>query len=351
MKPKNLSLASKLASEILASYNSQMILVTGAAGFIGSNLVAELAANAEGSIVACDSMGDGDKWRNLAKHEVTEMVNPSDLFSFLNKYGNSIDLIFHMGAISSTTETNVDLIIKNNFQLSLDLWNWCAANEVKFIYASSAATYGDGGRDFDDDGSCEALAKLSPMNAYGWSKHLFDRRVARVVADGGKQPPQWVGLKFFNVYGPNEYHKGSQQSVISLIFKQIMETKKAKLFQSHNANYEDGGQLRDFIWVGDCVDVMIWLSKHPSVSGLFNCGTGRARSFKELAEAVFASLDKEPKIIYVPTPDIIRDKYQYFTQAKMERLRLAGYTGKSTSLEKGVKKYVSEYLLSTDPYR
>jgi len=327
-----------------------MILVTGAAGFIGSNLVAALAAKDGREIVVCDHLGDEDKWRNLAKHGIADIVDPEGLFHYLEKYSASINMIFHMGAISSTTETNVDLIIKNNFLLSLDLWNWCADNQVNFIYASSAATYGERSQGFDDDGSCDALAKLLPMNAYGWSKHLFDKRVARLVVDGAKRPPQWAGLKFFNVYGPNEYHKGSQQSVVAQIFKQIRETGEASLFKSHNSNYEDGGQLRDFIWVGDCVDVMIWLSENPSVSGLFNCGTGRARSFKELAEAVFDSLDKKPNIIYIPTPENIREKYQYFTEANMDRLRLAGYTGKSTSLEKGVKQYVSEYLLTTDPY-
>jgi len=328
-----------------------MILVTGAAGFIGSNLVAALAAKGINDIVVCDYLGNEDKWRNLAKHQVADIVDPKELFCYLEKYSDSIDIIFHMGAISSTVETNVDLIIKSNFKLSLDLWTWCAVNQASFIYASSAATYGDHNADFDDDGSCEALARLLPLNAYGWSKHLFDRRVARLVVEGAKSPPQWAGLKFFNVYGPNEYHKGNQQSVVAQIFEQIQETGKATLFQSHNKNFEDGGQLRDFIWVGDCVDVMVWLSENPDISGLFNCGTGRARSFKELAEAVFSSLDTKPDIIYVPTPENIRDKYQYFTEANMARLHLAGYTNKSTSLEEGIEKYVTEYLLLTDPYR
>ena len=328
-----------------------MILVTGAAGFIGSNLVAALAAKGSNDIVVCDYLGDENKWRNLAKHQVADIINPEELFDYLEQYCDNIDMIFHMGAVSSTTETNVDLIIKSNFKLSLNLWNWCAVNQVGFIYASSAATYGELSAGFHDDGSCEALARLIPLNAYGWSKHLFDRRVARLVFEGAKKPPQWAGLKFFNVYGPNEYHKGSQQSVVVQIFKQIEETGKATLFQSHNENFNHGEQLRDFIWVGDCVDVMIWLFENPDISGLFNCGTGRARSFKDLAHAVFASLKKEPNIIYIPTPENIRDKYQYFTEAKMDRLRLAGYVGESTSLEDGIKRYVSEYLLLSDPYR
>jgi ADP-L-glycero-D-manno-heptose 6-epimerase len=327
-----------------------MILVTGAAGFIGSNLVAALAAKGINDIVVCDYLGKEDKWRNLAKHQVADIVDPKELFCYLEKYSDSIDMIFHMGAISSTVETDVDLIIKSNFKLSLDLWTWCAVNQTGFIYASSAATYGEHNTDFDDDGSCEALARLLPLNAYGWSKHLFDRRVARLVVEGAKSPPQWAGLKFFNVYGPNEYHKGNQQSVVAQIFEQIQETGKATLFQSHNKDFQDGGQLRDFIWVGDCVNVMVWLSENPDISGLFNCGSGSARSFKELAEAVFSSLDKKSDIIYIPTPENIRDKYQYFTEANMDRLRLAGYTSKSTSLEEGIKQYVTKYLLLTDPY-
>lgn len=327
-----------------------MIVVTGAAGFIGSNLVAALAARGGGDIVACDYLGNKDKWRNLAKHQVADIVKPDELFHFLEEHSNSVDMIFHMGAVSSTTETNVDLILKSNFRLSLDLWNWCASNQVGFIYASSAATYGERNADFNDGESCEALARLLPLNAYGWSKHLFDRRVAQFVAEGINLPPQWAGLKFFNVYGPNEYHKGTQQSVVPQIFKQIQETGKATLFQSHNPKYENGGQLRDFIWVGDCIDVMIWLSENPSINGLFNCGTGRARSFEDLADAVFAALDKKSNITYIPTPKNIRDKYQYFTEANMDRLRLAGYTKQSTSLEDGIQKYVSNYLLLADPY-
>ena len=335
----------------LASYNSLMIIVTGAAGFIGSNLVAALAEMGSEDIVVCDYLGAQEKWRNLAKHEISDIIEPNELFAFLERNSTIIKTIFHMGAISSTTETNLDLIVKNNFRLSIELWNWCSVKQVNFIYASSAATYGEGKEGFNDDGSCDALAKLLPMNPYGWSKHLFDKRIAKLVADGAKRPPQWAGLKFFNVYGPNEYHKGSQQSVVPQVFKQIMETGKAKLFESHNSKYADGCQLRDFVWVGDCVDVMMWLFQNPSINGLFNCGTGQARSFKELVETVFSSLSKKPKITYIPTPEKIRDKYQYFTEANMDRLHSAGYNRKFTALEIGVEQYVQKYLISTDPYR
>ena len=326
-----------------------MIVVTGAAGFIGSNLVAALASRGVEDIVVCDYLGTQEKWRNIAKYEVADIITPEEIFIFLNKNSASIDTIFHLGAISSTTETNIDLIVKNNIRFSIDLWNWCSVQQINFIYASSAATYGNGNEGFKDDDSCDALARLLPMNAYGWSKHLFDRRVAKLVANGAKGPPQWAGLKFFNVYGPNEYHKGSQQSVIPQIFRQVRENGEAKLFKSHNRNYEDGGQLRDFIWVGDCIDVMMWLFQNREISGLFNCGTGKARSFKELAEVVFSSLNKPPKIAYIPTPEGIRAKYQYFTEANIDRLRSAGYISQFTPLEIGVKRYV-EYLLSNDPY-
>jgi ADP-L-glycero-D-manno-heptose 6-epimerase len=333
-----------------ALYKFMMILVTGAAGFIGSNLVGALSASGESGVIGCDRLGSDEKWRNIAKHELSDFIEPQNLVSYLEQHTGDIELIYHMGAISSTVETDADIIMENNFCLSVYLWNWCSQNQVRFIYASSAATYGLSAAVFDDDGSCDSLANLRPMNVYGWSKHLFDRRVARLVADGGKMPPQWVGLKFFNVYGPNEYHKGPQQSVVPQFCKQILETGEAKLFQSHNPNYADGGQLRDFIWVGDCVERMIWLSNNPKISGLFNCGTGKARSFREMAEAVFTALDKPTKINYIPTPEGIRNKYQYFTEANMDRLKNAGCNVATKSIEQGVKCYIEDFLLAADPY-
>ncbi|MDA0238712.1 MAG: ADP-glyceromanno-heptose 6-epimerase [Proteobacteria bacterium] len=327
-----------------------MIIVTGGAGFIGSNLVAALARQQGRRVTVVDHLGDDAKWQNLAKSDVTDIVAPDDLFEFLEQHPDHVEAIFHLGAISSTTETDVDLILDINFRLSLKIWAWCAATNTPLIYASSAATYGDGDQGFDDDGDLAALGLLRPMNPYGWSKHLFDRRVAQMIADGADAPPQWAGLKFFNVYGPNEFHKGGQQSVVPQVYRQIKETGQAKLFQSHNPDYPDGGQQRDFIWVGDCVAVMLWLLEHQDVSGLFNCGTGQARSFQDLACAVFAALGLEPKITYVPTPENIRDKYQYFTQAQMERLKRAGYDQGFTSLEDGVGQYVRDYLEQADPF-
>lgn len=328
-----------------------MFVVTGGAGFIGSNIVAALDARGSGPIVVCDRLRDGDKWRNLAKREIADIVHPDNLFTFLEKHRGGIDAIVHMGAVSSTTETDADLIIRTNFRLSLDLWKWCAQNQVRFIYASSAATYGDGGEGFTDDTAPQALARFRPLNAYGWSKHLFDRRVVRMIEDGTAPPPQWAGLKFFNVYGPNEYHKGTMQSVVSHIYPTAKAGKTAKLFKSHHPDYADGGQLRDFIWVGDCVDVVLWLLENPTVNGIYNCGTGKARSFADLAAAVYRALDQKARITYVPTPENIRDKYQYFTEANMDRLRAAGFDKPFTTLEDGIGTYVRQFLDATDPYR
>lgn len=324
-----------------------MLLVTGGAGFIGSNLVAALVAR-DAHVAVCDWLGSEDKWRNLAKRDLEAIVAPEQLDEFLNTQGSEVEGIFHMGAISSTTEKNVDLIIENNFRLSQKLWLWCKAQRVPFIYASSAATYGDGSNGFKDDESAPALNKLKPLNPYGWSKHLFDRWVARQKPRGGHFP--CAGLKFFNVYGPNEYHKGGMRSVVHQIYPFATRGEAFPLFKSHNPNYEDGGQLRDFIWVGDCVNVMLWLYDHPRVGGLFNLGTGKARSFADLAIATYRAAGKAPLIKYNDMPQDLRGKYQYFTEADMSKLRAAGYTAPFATLEDGIKLYVQNYLASADPY-
>lgn len=328
-----------------------MIVVTGGAGFIGSNIVAGLSENGEKEIVVCDRLGSGEKWRNLAGHEVADIIAPEDLLRFLDDRAGGIDAVIHMGAVTSTTERDLDRLIADNFRFSLELWHWCAERGVRLIYASSAATYGDGSQGFTDDDSVAGLGRLCPLNAYGWSKHLFDRRVARMVADGRSCPPQWVGLKFFNVYGPNEYHKGPMSSVARHIFAEAAAGRPARLFKSYRPACADGGQQRDFIWVEDCVDVVRWLLANRTVNGLYNLGTGTARSFADLAAAVFAALERPPEITYVDMPPEIRDRYQYFTQADIGRLRAAGYGPEFTSVEEGVGRYVREYLNSADPYR
>ena len=328
-----------------------MIVVTGGTGFIGSNLVAGLEEKGLPDLVVCDRLTGTEKLRNVAKHELAALLVPEQLPDFVERHASEIRAVFHMGAITSTTETDVDRLIATNVHLPADLWRWCADHAVPFVYASSAATYGDGSMGFDDDGSVAGLSRLRPMNPYGWSKHLFDRMVAGWVEEGAATPPQWVGLKFFNVYGPNEYHKGDMQSLVSKAFRVAAAGDPVTLFRSHDPDYPDGGQMRDFIYVRDCVSVMLWLLDHPNVSGLFNVGTGQARTFLDLIGSLFAALGTEPTINWVDTPLPIRDRYQYFTQAEMNRLRAAGYIADFTSVEEGVREYVTRYLATADRYR
>ena len=326
-----------------------MILVTGGAGFIGSNIVARLSADGHDVAIA-DRLGNDDKWRNIAKHQLVDIVLPEETNNWIERHARDIAGIVHMGAISSTTETDVDLILSQNYHLSRTLWTLCAQQGVPFIYASSAATYGDGALGFDDDASPKALAALRPMNPYGWSKLLFDQFVARQVARTLPCPPQHVGLRFFNVYGPNEYHKGSMQSVLAHMFPAARDRQPVTLFRSHNPAWPDGGQKRDFIHVRDCADVVSWLLENPQVNGLFNVGTGKARSFNDLAHALFAALGHEASIRYIDTPEAIRARYQYFTEARMDRLRAAGYTRPFTALEEGTADYVRRFLMNADRY-
>jgi ADP-L-glycero-D-manno-heptose 6-epimerase len=327
------------------------ILVTGGAGFIGSNLVAGLTAAGEYDIAVCDRLGAADdgKWRNLSKHPIADFIAPEAMFDWLAAHAGEVEAVIHMGAISSTTEPDADLIVHTNFTLSKDVWTWCAANGARLIYASSAATYGDGAQGFKDDDDLQSLARLRPLNAYGWSKALFDL-YARRQADRGFAPPQWAGLKFFNVYGPNEYHKGGMKSVLAQIWPTARTGRTVTLFKSHHPEYPDGGQLRDFVYVKDVERVAAWLLAHPKVSGVFNLGSGEARSFKDLAEATFRAAGHAPKIAYVDTPETIRAGYQYFTEADMNRLRAAGYDQPSVNLDEGVADYVA-YLAEDDPYR
>jgi len=330
----------------------RMIVVTGGAGFIGSNIVARLTGEDRYDVVVCDRMETADlaKWKNLAKHPIADFWEPEDLFEQLERYAESIEAIVHMGAISATTEQDADLIMRTNFILSRDLWDWCSIRDARFIYASSAATYGDGDGGFEDDDSLEGLAALRPLNAYGYSKMLFDQYAAR-QSDRGQSPSQWAGLKFFNVYGPNEGHKGTMKSVVAQIWPKVAAGETVTLFRSHNPNYPDGGQMRDFVFVEDVVDIIAWLLDSPHVSGVFNAGSGQARSFLDLANATFAAAGKTPAIDYVDTPVSIRDRYQYFTEARMERIRAAGYPGQSTPLEEGVRRYVQDFLSQADQYR
>ena len=324
-----------------------MIVVTGGAGFIGSNIVTALAGSGA-RVAVCDRLRQGDKWRNLTREPLAEIIPPQALAEWLPAHTAQIEAIVHMGAISSTTERDADLIVEVNFRLSQALWRWCARAGKRFIYASSAATYGGGEQGFDDDP--RRLPLLRPLNAYGWSKHLFDRWIAQTLEAREPAPPQWVGLKFFNVYGPNEYHKGTMRSVVAQKYPLAAAERAVTLFRSHRADVPDGGQKRDFIYVRDCVEVVQWLLAHPGVNGLYNLGTGRARSFADLAQALFTALQRPARIDYVDTPAAVLAHYQYFTEARMERLREVGYTQPFTSLEEGVADYVQRYLSQPDPY-
>lgn len=326
-----------------------MYLVTGGAGFIGSNLVAALCARGA-EVMVVDRLGDGEKWRNLAKHPIAGLLPPEELEAFLSA-NPPLSAVLHMGAISETTATDGDLVAATNITLPLRLWSACAERGIPFLYASSAATYGDGSQGFDDDMSPEALARLRPLNLYGWSKLAFDRRVADLIARGRPAPPQWAGLRFFNVYGPNEYHKGRMASVAFHKFRQVMRGEPATLFRSDRPDVADGEQMRDFVHVDDCVAVMLWLLDNPQVSGLFNVGSGRARSFLDLTRALFAALGREEDIRFVDMPPDLRGRYQYFTEAPLGRLRAAGYSGQMTPLEEGVRRYVQDFLATPDPWR
>jgi ADP-L-glycero-D-manno-heptose 6-epimerase len=329
-----------------------IILVTGGAGFIGSNIVAELTREDLADVVVCDRLRDSasGKWRNLAKPPIADLISPDVLPSWLAAHAGAVDLIVHMGAVSSTLETDVDKLVANNFALSRDLFDWCAANGARLIYASSAATYGDGSSGFDDVQDVAALAALRPLNPYGWSKALFDLFAARRAA-AGRAPPRWTGLKFFNVYGPNEGHKSSMRSVVAKIWPAVAAGGRVSLFRSCRDDYADGGQARDFIYVRDVAECVAWLARGGGADGVFNLGSGKARTFADLARAVFAAGGQEPRIDYVDMPPELRGAYQYFTEAKMDRLKAAGWNGAATSLEAGVTDYVQRYLATDDPYR
>ena len=327
-----------------------MILVTGGAGFIGSNIVADLVADRE--VAVCDRLGPADdgKWRNLAKHPIADFIAPEAIWAWLARRGEAVEAIVHMGAISSTTHPDADEVMHVNFGLSRDLWDWCAAHQRRLIYASSAATYGDGAAGFDDADDLDSLTRLRPLNVYGWSKALFDIH-ARREADRGHAPAQWAGLKFFNVYGPNEGHKGPMKSVACQIWPKVAAGEPVRLFKSHREGFADGGQMRDFVHVGDAAAVVRWLLASPGVNGVFNLGSGQARSFADLAQAVFAAAGRPARIEYFDMPEALRDRYQYFTQARLDRLRAAGYAAAFTPLEQGIEDYVRGYLSQPDPYR
>jgi ADP-L-glycero-D-manno-heptose 6-epimerase len=325
-----------------------MILITGGAGFIGS-IVQQALARQDRATIVVDWLGGNGKWRNLANHPPAEIVAPEELDGYLASHP-PVEAVVHLGAVSETTATDGDLTWATNVGLSQLLWRWCAAHDLPFIYASSAATYGDGAQGFDDDGTLAYLRTLRPLNLYGWTKHAFDLWVAQQVAGGAKRPPHWAGLKFFNVYGPNEYHKGKMISVVKVKHDEVLAGQAPRLFRSDRPDLADGEQKRDFIWVGDVVDVIGWLLQTPAANGLFNVGTGQARTYLDLAHAVSRAAGAPEEVTFIDMPAELRGQYQSFTEASPARLRAAGYRAPFTPLEEGIRRYVREHLRGTDMY-
>lgn len=319
-----------------------MIVITGALGFIGSVVVGALNQNGMENLILVDDFTKTFKNKNLVDKKFTLKLERDIFPEWLSENGKQVDLVIHIGARTDTTEFDVAIFDKLNLNYTKSLWDACSRHQIPFIYASSAATYGDGALGYSD--SHEIVNKLVPLNPYGESKNNFDKWA---IAQP-QQPPYWYGLKFFNVYGPNEYHKARMASVIFHAFNQITATKGMKLFRSHRPDFDDGEQLRDFIYVKDVAQVILWLAEKKPQSGLYNLGTGLARSFLDLARGVFRALDVPENITFIDTPLDIRDKYQYFTQADMTKLQLAGFTHPFTSLEDGVADYVTNFLLQNN---
>jgi ADP-L-glycero-D-manno-heptose 6-epimerase len=321
----------------------EIVFVTGAGGFIGSNIVNALARDGH-SLVLCDTFAHDCAWEYVATSGVHDIVAPDRAMAWLADHAAQVTTIIHMGAISDTTVTDLRALIANNVRFSLDLWEHAAQADCTFIYASSAATYGDGSGGFRDDDSAGALAALRPLNAYAWSKHVVDRRIISDVEGGRPTPTRWAGLKFFNVYGPHEGHKGGMRSVVHQLYPKVAAGEPARLFKSYDPGYPDGGQLRDFVYVKDCCAVVRNALVAPSLHGLFNVGTGVARSFADLAGAVFAALGLEPDIEYIPMPEKLRGRYQYYTRADITKLVSAGLAPEFHTLEDGVADYVHNHL-------
>ena len=316
-----------------------MIIVTGGAGFIGSATIKKLNDSGIEQILVVDNLGSSDKWKNLVGKKFTDYIHKDEFIKLIENQANfgDAEALIHFGACSATTEQNADYLIRNNFHYSRTLAEWALARDIRFIYASSAATYGDGALGFSDDN--DTIYKIRPLNKYGFSKQLFDLWVLNNKLEG-----RVTGLKFFNVFGPNEYHKDDMRSLINKAFFQIKENGKVRLFKSHRDDYGDGEQVRDFIYIKDCLEVIWWFLRNPKACGVYNLGTGKARSWNDLVKSIFSALGQKPRIEYIDMPEGIRNAYQYHTEAKMDKLRTAGYPTAFRSLEDSVKDYVCEYL-------
>jgi ADP-L-glycero-D-manno-heptose 6-epimerase len=324
--------------------SNSTIIVTGAAGFIGSCMVSYLNRQGFEKLILVDEFDDEEKELNLLHKKYIVRVEREDFFGWVQREKPAVDFVFHLGARTDTTEFDYSVHQRLNVEYSQKMWNYCAMHNIPLVYASSAATYGEGELGYDD--SHDIIEQLQPLNPYGISKNEFDKWVLHQDC----HPPFWAGLKFFNVYGPNEYHKARMASVIFHSYNQIKQNGTVKLFRSHKEGYEDGEQLRDFVYVKDVIAVCYWLMEHQPASAIYNLGTGQARSFNDLVKSTFAGLDMQPSIEYIDMPADIRDKYQYFTEANMDKLRKAGYKDEFYSLEKGVDDYVRNYLAKNEFY-
>lgn len=329
----------------LRIYNSSMLVITGSAGFIGSALVWGFNRRGFDDILIVDSLGKDEKWKNLRNLHFSDFMDKAEFIERLERgeLDGKVEDIIHLGACSDTMERDADFLIHNNYEYTKRIAIWCLKREKRLIYASSAATYGDGSKGFSDDHSL--LPHLKPLNMYAYSKHLFDLWAYR-----NRYLEKMVGLKYFNVFGPNEYHKGEMRSVVHKAFQQVQEEGKIRLFKSYHPDFADGWQMRDFLYVKDAVDMTIFLYEKKEAWGIYNVGTGKARSFYDLAMAVFKALGKEPNIEFIDMPPLIRDKYQYWTEADIRKLREAGYEREITPLEEAINDYIRNYLLQPDPY-
>ena len=315
-------------------------IVTGGAGFIGSNLVRELNARGETDILIVDELGEDEKWKNLVGLTYEDYIDKDDLFDYLEGVNlEKVDVIYHLGACSATTETDADYLAYNNYHYTRALCETCLDADMRFVYASSAATYGDGELGYSD--ADEDTPKYNPLNMYGYSKHMFDLWALKSGAINSI-----AGLKYFNVYGPGEAHKDDMRSVVHKSFGQIRETGKVQLFKSHRPDYQDGEQVRDFLYVKDAVAMTLWLGENPTVSGLFNCGTGTPRTWVDLVNSVFAAMGMEPNIEFIDMPEHLKGKYQYHTCAVMDKIRATGYPAVFQPLEEGIRDYVCNYLMT-----
>lgn len=326
---------------------NDLAIVTGGAGFIGSNLVEALGRRGRLAVVI-DDFATADKWSNVRHPNIHDVVDWTEAFGWLERHAGSVAEVFHLGAISSTTASDLKALLKQNVHFTNAIWDWCAVHGKPLVYASSAATYGDGRHGFADTMTLDALEQLSPLNPYGWSKHIVDLRVLRSVAAGAKAPPAWYGVKFFNVYGPRERHKGDMRSVALKLYEKVKAGGEIELFRSYRPDFADGMQLRDFIHVGDSVDAVLWLMALRPQSGLYNIGTGRAEAFLEIANAIIAETHANATVRFVDMPEAIRDRYQYFTQADMSKLRGAGYNAPFRTVAEGVADYVRTLAAETE---